>query len=366
MPRVTVIIPNYNGKKYIDDCLRSLKKQTFKDFDVIVVDNGSTDGSKEFVRDKWCAENPAANSAETLAAGNMTGSSTGIAGNLADRKKAAHFKVELIALPENTGFANAVNVGIEASANVNGKGQPSEYIFLLNNDAFCDEAAIERLVHVMDKKKKLFSAQAKMLQTKEPHNIDDCGDLYCALGWAFTPGKDADNKRFNRRESITSACAGAAIYRREYFDEVGLFDKEHFCYLEDVDIGYRARLKGYANVCEPAAIVYHAGSATSGSRYNAFKVELTAANNLFLIYKNMPALQILLNLPLILIGILVKHAFYTRHGLGIAHIKGLRNGLKKIAQFPDHRVKFGGRELFFALRLQIELWVNCARRALSV
>ncbi|MBQ8031349.1 MAG: glycosyltransferase family 2 protein, partial [Butyrivibrio sp.] len=68
----------------------------------------------------------------------------------------------------------------------------------------------------------------------------------------------------------------------------------------------------------------------------------------------------------ILIGILVKHAFYTRHGLGIAHIKGLRNGLKKIAQFPDHRVKFGGRELFFALRLQIELWVNCARRALSV
>ena len=356
MPRVTVIIPNYNGKKYIDDCLRSLKKQTFCDLDVIVVDNGSTDGSCEFVRDKWCAENP------------PVGSGAGTASTVDSKisKNAAHFKVELIALPENTGFANAVNVGIESSAVVNGEEEPSEYIFLLNNDAFCDEEAIERLVHVMDKKKKLFSAQAKMLQTKEPHNIDDCGDLYCALGWAFTPGKDADNRKFNRREPITSACAGAAIYRREYFEEVGLFDKEHFAYLEDVDLGYRARLKGYANVMEPTAIVYHAGSATSGSRYNAFKVELTAANNLFLIYKNMPGLQIFINLPLIIIGILVKHAFYTKHDLGRAHLKGLRNGFKKIAKFPDHRVKFRGREILSALRLQIELWVNCARRALSV
>ena len=357
MPRVTVIIPNYNGKKYIDDCLRSLKKQTFWDFDVIVVDNGSTDGSMEFIRDKWCAENPNVGSIAGTA-GNSAGSAADKSVNGGVGTNLSHFKVELITLPENTGFANAVNVGIEATA--------SEYVFLLNNDAFCDEAAIEKLVHVMDKKKKLFSAQAKMLQTKEPHNIDDCGDLYCALGWAFTSGKDADNRRFSRRESITSACAGAAIYRREYFDEVGLFDKEHFCYLEDVDLGYRARLKGYANVMEPTAIVYHAGSATSGSRYNAFKVELTAANNLFLIYKNMPGLQIFINLPLIIIGILVKHAFYTKHGFGRAHLKGLRNGFKKISQFPDHRVKFRGREIISALRLQIELWVNCARRALSV
>ncbi len=365
MPRVTVIIPNYNGKKYIDDCLRSLKKQTFWDFDVIVVDNGSTDGSMEFVRDKWCAENPAVGSIAGTA-GNLAVTAADKAVNGSVGTNLSHFKVELIALPENTGFANAVNVGIEASADVSGEGKPSEYIFLLNNDAFCDEAVIEKLVHVMDKKKKLFSAQAKMLQTKEPHNIDDCGDLYCALGWAFTPGKDADSRKFNCRESITSACAGAAIYRREYFDEVGLFDKEHFCYLEDVDLGYRARLKGYANVMEPTAIVYHAGSATSGSRYNAFKVELTAANNLFLIYKNMPGLQIFINLPLIIIGILVKHAFYTKHGFGRAHLKGLQNGFKKIAQFPDHRVKFGGREIISAFRLQIELWVNCVRRALSV
>ena len=326
MPKVTVVIPNYNGMKYIDDCLRSLSKQTYRDFEVIVVDDGSSDGSAEHISSRW-----------------------------GDEK---FFDISVITLGANTGFANAVNVGIKASQ--------CEYVFLLNNDTVCAEHAIERLVRALDGNKKLFSVQAKMLQMKGEHLIDDCGDLYCALGWAFTPGKDADMRRFSRRESITSACAGAAMYRCEYFDRVGLFDAEHFCYLEDVDIGYRARLKGYANVMEPGAIVYHAGSGTSGSRYNEFKVELTAGNNIYLIYKNMPAFQIFINFPLIIIGIIIKHVFYTKHGLGMAHVRGLKAGLKKIAHNPGKRIIFGKTEFINALRLQIELWVNCARRAFSV
>ncbi len=325
MPKVTVVIPNFNGIEYIEQCLRSLDKQTFRDFNVIVVDDGSTDNSPEKVEEK---------------------------------RYSFGYDLDLIALEVNSGFANAVNVGIRACT--------SDYVFLLNNDTICDERAIERLVKVMDGKKRLFSVQAKMLQMKDPHNIDDCGDLYCALGWAFTPGKDADNRKFVRRESITSACAGAAMYRREYFFNVGLFDEEHFCYLEDVDIGYRARLKGYANVMEPTAIVYHAGSATSGSRYNEFKVELTAGNNLYLIYKNMPAFQLFINFPLIVAGIIIKHSFYTSKGLRKAHIKGLKAGLGKIVRNRDKRVAFGKTEIVNAVRLQIELWVNCARRALSV
>ena len=321
MELVTVVIPNYNGKKYLDDCLKSLKKQSYQEFKVIIVDNGSTDGSQDYIKKKYP-------------------------------------QVELIELSENTGFANAANVGIKAS--------DSEYVFLLNNDTMCDENALENLIRVMENKKKLFSAQAKMLQMKEPHNIDDSGDLYCALGWAFSPGKDADNNHFSRRESITSACAGAAIYRKEYFDKVGYFDKEHFCYLEDVDIGYRARLKGFANVMEPTAIVYHVGSASSGSRYNAFKVELATANNLFLIYKNMPAFQIFINFLPICIGIAIKYVFYARRGLGKAHIKGLFGGLKKIAKCANHRVIFGRKELVNAFRLQIELWVNIGRRIMNV
>ena len=321
MSRVTVVIPNYNGKKYLEDCLRSISRQSFEDIHIVVVDDGSTDGSPDYIREHFPA-------------------------------------VELIDLGGNTGFANAVNVGIKAS--------DSEYVFLLNNDTVCDNKAVESLVRIMDNKKKLFSAQAKMLKIQEPHDIDDCGDLYCALGWAFSPGKDKNNRQFSRRESVTSACAGAAMYRREYFEQVGYFDEAHFCYLEDVDIGYRARLKGYANIMEPRAIVYHAGSATSGSRYNEFKVELTAGNNLYLIYKNMPALQIAINFPLIMLGILIKHVFYARKGLGKAHIRGLAAGLKKIRQNPGKRVCFGGKELLNAVRLQIELWVNLARRALSI
>lgn len=321
MELLTVIIPNYNGKKYLDDCLRSLRKQSLKDFAITVVDNGSTDGSVDFIRDRYP-------------------------------------EVHIIELPENTGFANAVNVGI--------KDSESRYVMLLNNDTMCDENALYSLVRVMESKKRLFSAQAKLLQMKVPHRIDGSGDLYCALGWAFSPGRDQDNRRFSVRESVTSACAGAAIYRKECFEEVGYFDEVHFCYLEDMDIGYRARLKGYANVMEPAAVVYHSASASSGSRYNEFKVELTAGNNIYLIYKNMPFVQIFINLPLIIAGIVVKHVFYSKRGLGAAHIKGLISGFKKISQNSDKRVRFGSKELINALRLQIELWVNCARRALSI
>ena len=133
MPRVNVIIPNYNGIKYLDDCLKSLMRQTFSDFDITVVDNASDDGSCERLKERW------------LGTRDM---------------------VKLIELSENTGFANAVNVGIRASGE--NKETAGEYVFLLNNDAFCDENALKSLVRVMDHKRKLFSAQGKMLQAKEP------------------------------------------------------------------------------------------------------------------------------------------------------------------------------------------------------
>ncbi len=317
MEIVTVVIPNYNGKKFLADCLDSLKKQTYRDFRVLVVDNGSTDGSCEFLRNNYP-------------------------------------KVDVIELSENTGFANAVNVGIRES---NGK-----YVFLLNNDTICDQGAIEALVKVLDKKARVFSVQAKMLKINEPHNIDDAGDFYSAMGWGFAQGKDKDNKLFSKRSNIMSACAGAAMYRKDYFDKIGLFDEAHFCYLEDIDVGYRARLYGYQNVMEPDAIVYHAGSGSSGSRYNAFKVELTAANNLYFMYKNWSAVQVIINLPLVLLGIIIKHAFYTKKGLGRAHLKGLSKGFSKIFKNSDKRVRFVRGRFARSLALQLELWVNVVKR----
>lgn len=317
METVTVVIPNYNGKKYLDDCLRSLKKQTYRDFHVIIVDNGSTDGSVEYIRNN-------------------------------------HSDVEVIALNENTGFANAVNVGIKAS--------DSEYVFLLNDDTVCEENVIESLVRTMNRGKKLFSVQAKLLQLKNPELIDDSGDYYCALGWAFSPGRDKKSDFLKKQTVITSACAGAAMYRCALFEEIGYFDEKHFCYLEDVDIGYRARVKGFLNVCDPEAVVYHAGSGTSGSRYNSFKVELTAGNNLYFIYKNMPALQIIINLPFIVAGIIIKHVFYMRKGLGKSHVRGIMAGFSKIIKNTDKRQCFGKKEYLACAALQLELWINVARR----
>ena len=317
METVTVVIPNYNGKKYLDDCFRSLKKQTYSEFRVIIVDNGSTDGSAEYIKSKYP-------------------------------------DVEVIALNENTGFANAVNVGIKAA--------DSEYVFLLNDDTVCDERAIESLVRTMNRGKKLFSVQAKLLQLKNPELIDDSGDYYCALGWAFSPGRDKKSSFLTKQTAVTSACAGAAMYRRALFDEIGYFDEKHFCYLEDVDIGYRARVKGYINACDPDALVYHAGSGTSGSRYNSFKVELTAGNNLYFIYKNMPVLQIIINLPFIIAGIIIKHVFYVRKGLGMSHVRGIMAGFSKILKNADRRQKFGKKEFLACAGLQLELWINIARR----
>ena len=275
MESVSVIIPNYNGEKFLTDCLKSLQKQTFKDFCVIIVDNNSTDGSLELIK---------------------------------SYEQECGFNIKLVSLKENTGFANAVNVGIKQSA--------SQYVFLLNNDAYCDEGAIEALVNVLDKKNKVFGAQAKMLQYKKPELIDDAGD------------------------------------------EIGYFDEEHFCYLEDVDLGYRARLDGYINVMEPKAIVYHVGSGSSGSRHNSFKVELTAANNLYLIYKNMPAWQVVINLPLVIMGILIMHVFYMKKGIGKAHIRGLCKGFSKIHDNPGKKVVFKGRRLANSFMMQLELWAN--------
>lgn len=317
MSRVTVVIPNYNGKLFLQDCLESLSKQTFKDYDIVLVDNGSSDGSIAFLKEKYPY-------------------------------------VKRIELRENTGFANAVNLGIQSTG--------AEYVFLLNNDTMCDEHALEALVKVMDKKPAVFSAQAKMLQVKPPYLVDDAGDYYCALGWAFSPSKDKENHKYYKRTNVTSACAGAAIYRREVFDEIGFFDSEHFCYLEDVDVGYRARLFGYSNIVEPSAIVYHVGSGSSGSRHNAFKVELTAANNLYFIFKNFTVLQIIINFPLILLGVIIKHVFYVKKGLGKAHVSGLCKGFSKMINNTDKRVSFGGKQIKNSIILQIELWINCFRR----
>ena len=216
MREVTVIIPNYNGIEHIEACLDSLTSQTMQ-ADVIVVDNMSVDGSLELLRKRD--------------------------------------DIRLIELSQNFGFCRAVNEGIRVTK--------TKYLILLNNDTKAEPQFVEELYKAIDKHEDTFSVAARMLQMNAPDKIDSAGDLYCALGWAFSLGKDMNAKRYTRESVVFSACGGAAIYRKDLFEQIGYFDELHFSYLEDVDVGYRARIMGYTNRYTPKAVVYHAGSAAT-------------------------------------------------------------------------------------------------------
>ena len=233
MKNVTVVIPNWNGMRFLKTCLDSLRRQDTDDFETLVVDNHSEDGSVEFIR--------------------------------------AHYpEVRLIVHEENLGFTGGVNAGIEASE--------SPYVLLLNNDTECDPGFVRALFTAIDRDPRLFSVSSRMIRFGERDVLDDAGDLFTVLGYQAQrgTGQPVRDPKYLKPNRVFSACAGAAIYRKSVFEEMGAFDPDHFAYLEDVDVGYRAMIYGYRNVYEPSAVVYHVGSASSGEvQYSDFKVRLT-------------------------------------------------------------------------------------------
>ena len=205
------------------------------------------------------------------------------------------------------------------------------------------------------------SSSAVLESNKEPPVIvlvliSSAGNFYNALGWSFARGKGRDIHTYEKEEQIFSSCGGAAIYRRKLFEKIGYFDEEHFAYLEDTDIGYRARIYGYENWYAPKAIVYHVGSGTSGSRYNHFKTRYSSRNNVYLIYKNMPLLQIILNLPFLAAGFLIKFLFFAVKGMGKEYLAGIKNGFS--ISRKGRKVPFSMKHLPNYARIQLELWKN--------
>ncbi len=311
----TVVIPNYNGMKYLENCLSFLHRSKDTQFDTIVVDNGSEDDSVGYIKRQfeW---------------------------------------VKIIQMGENTGFSKAVNAGIKASQ--------TKYVLLLNNDTIVDYHFVYELERMMEENSKLFSCGAKMLSMSDTQVIDDAGDFYTALGWAYARGKGQSAERYTKPDYIFSACAGAAIYRREVFDKIGLFDEAHFAYLEDIDVGYRSRIYGYQNRFCPKAIVYHAGSGSSGSRYNEFKIKLSSRNSIYLISKNMPFLQILINFPLLFCGFAIKTLFFVRKKYAGVYVRGLTEGFK-MSFSPEGRaqkVPFYTRNIWRYFVIEWELLRN--------
>ena len=230
----------------------------------------------------------------------------------------------------------------------------------LNNDTEVQPDFVEEMLLAIKRHGKAFSCGAKMVQYHDRDRLDDAGDFYCALGWSFARGKDKDIRSCDREDKVFSACGGAAIYRRKVFERIGYFDEEHFAYLEDMDIGYRARIYGYENWYAPKAVVYHVGSGTSGSRYNQFKTRYSSRNNVYLIYKNMPFLQIILNLPFLAAGFLIKFLFFAVKGMGREYAAGIKNGFS--ISFNNKKVPFSLKNFPNYCKIQLELWINLFRR----
>ena len=252
MTTFSVIIPNYNGQRFLPVCFESLKNQSHKNFEIILVDNNSTDDSIVFT-------------------------------------KRYYPQVKIIKIKNNGGFALAVNAGIKKST--------GELIALLNNDTKVDRNWLKEMKKVADQCPSVDFFASKMLDFYDHTIIDSCGICLTWSGRSFNNFMtEKDCAKCQKDAYVFGACAGAAVYRKEIFDQVGLFDEDFFMYVEDVDFSFRAQLMGFRCLYVSGAKVYHIGSASSGGKQNPLSFKLCARNRWYLIYKNFPSQKIWANI----------------------------------------------------------------------
>ncbi len=304
-PRVTVVIPNWNTREFLGPCLRSLRRQTFRDFETVVVDSASTDGSVGFVEESFP-------------------------------------EVRTICLPENRGFSGAVNAGIRASA--------AELVVLLNNDTEQDPQWLERLVDAADRHPEAGLFASKLVDFEDRRVLDGAGDALRPSGFPYRLGHgEVDRGQFDREEFVFGACAAAALYRRSVFGDVGLFDEDFFAYCEDADLGFRAQLAGHRCLYVPGSVVYHVGSVSTGGKRSATATRLGARNSVSLLVKNLPLSAVPHVLPFFVLEQLGRLLVAAATGSPRAQLQGLSEArrhlplmLKKRRQIQGERRVSGG------------------------
>ncbi|MCE2471478.1 MAG: glycosyltransferase family 2 protein [Anaerolineae bacterium] len=240
-PGLSVVIPNWNGKRFLAACLDSLRRQTYAELTVIIVDNASSDGSQAFIRDN-------------------------------------HPEVRLIELTENQGFTGACNIGMEAAE--------SEIVALLNNDTETDDRWAEELIAAFAARPQAGIVASKMLLFDQRDRFHTAGDYFTVDGRAGNRGAwEIDTGQYDRGQYVFSACGGAAAYRQSMLAEIGMLDDDFFFLLEDADLAWRAQLAGYKVWYAPSAIVYHHLSASGGGVTASY---FDGRNSIWLLAKNMP------------------------------------------------------------------------------
>ena len=241
MPRVSVIIPHWNGRQHLDTCLTALRCQSYGDFEVILVDNGSSDGSQAYVRQHYP-------------------------------------EVQLLELGENRGFTGACNAGYAHSQ--------GDFVVLLNNDTEAERGWLAAVVDTFARHPEVGIIASKLLLFDRRDHLHAAGDFYRVDGLPGNRGVwQKDVGQFDREEPVFSACGAAAAYRRQMVAEIGFLDDDFYFSCEDVDIAWRAHLGGWQVLYVPQAIVYHKLKATGGSVTGSY---YDGRNFLYLIWKNYP------------------------------------------------------------------------------
>lgn len=242
--KVSVIIANWNGKEYLQLCLASLKRCTYKSLEVIVVDNASSDGSlgllsKDF---PW---------------------------------------VKVIKNKTNEGFSKANNRGVKVCS--------GEYVLFLNNDVEVTQDFLEPLVELIESDNKIACVQPKILYAEKKHLINAVGSFFTSSGFLYHYGyrKDGNDPKYNKRLPIYSAKGAAMLVCKEIFEEVGLFDEDFYLYFEETDLCHRIWLHGYTIYYEPASVVYHCEAVSSKKWNDSTIIYLLLRNRIYSYLKNL-------------------------------------------------------------------------------
>lgn len=290
----SIIIVNWNGGKFLEDCFNSLRSQTCKDFEIVFVDNASTDNSLDIAK-------------RLSPTYNLT--------------------LKFIELDRNTGFAKGNNEGLKYSS--------GQYVALLNTDTIADKDWLKNLVETMDANSGAGICASKLIVLGE-NVIDSAGDGYSTFGHAFKRGEGSLPQNFSEQEYVFGACAGAAIYRRKMIDEIGLFDEDFFLIFEDTDLNFRAQLNGWKCLYMPDAVVYHkvGGSMRNLSSMIAY---YSVRNDKLVKIKNLPLTILFSKMLCFIVGEVITCAYWIMKGRFKDYLKANIDVLKSLPIYIKKR-----------------------------
>jgi len=285
MKTAAVIIVTWNSWALLARCLEALSAQTYRDFSITIIDNASSD-------------------------------------EMQLQLLAAYPQAKLVRNIANLGFAAANNLAVSKYTG------NSEWIALINPDAFAEPHWLEALLAGAKSNPGFDMFGSKLLNATDPLILDGAGDAYHLSGRVWREGGGFPVSAVTENEhEIFTPCAAAALYRRSALLEVGGFDEDYFCYLEDVDLGFRLRLAGHKAMYVPDAVVHHVGSATTGGQHSNFSVYHGHRNQVWTFVKNMPGFLFWLLLPIHVALNLVSIVWFSLRGQGRVILRAKRDAL---------------------------------------